>query len=117
MAVVAVELLQSRKGSSNPLERVARKVEIKRMLQRGVSLVRGEDLNVAPGKTDQVRLEFGSGIPNRGAPLVFRKEGQVEDTLPHFRFAPMDEIGEISHANGINLFARQKDVKNRFHQC
>ena len=40
MTVVAVELLQPRKRGDDPLERIARKVEVKRMFQRGISLVR-----------------------------------------------------------------------------
>ena len=40
MTVVAVELLQPRKRGDDPLEWIARKVEIKRMFQRGVSLMR-----------------------------------------------------------------------------
>ena len=40
MTVVAVELLQPRKRGDDPLERIARKVKVKRMFQRGISLVR-----------------------------------------------------------------------------
>ena len=75
----------------------------------------GKDLNVAPGETDEVGLELGCGIADRAAPLGFRKERQIEDALPHFRLASMNKISEIGHPDGIDLLARKKDVKNRFH--
>ena len=115
MTVVAIELLQSRKRGDDSLERIARKVEIKRMFQRGVSLMRGKDLNVAPGETDEVRLELGGGIADRLAPLGFGKEGQIENALPHVRLAPMNKISEIGHPDGIDLLAGEKDVENRIH--
>ena len=52
------------------------------MFQRRVLLVGGKDLNVAPGKTDEVRLELGGGITDRNDPLSIGKEGQVENALP-----------------------------------
>jgi len=74
--------------------------------------MRGKDLNVAPGETDEVRLELGCGIADRAAPLGFGKEGQIEDALPYVRLAPMNKISEIGHTNGIDLLAGEKDVKN-----
>jgi hypothetical protein len=82
------------------------------MFQRGVSLVRRKDLNVAPGETDKVRLELGGGITNRTAPLGIGKEGEIEDALPHIRLAAVNKISEISHPDGIDLFAGEKDVED-----
>jgi hypothetical protein len=115
MTVVAVELLQPRKRGDDPLEWIAREVEIKRMFQRGVSLMRGKDLNVAPGETDEVRLELGCGIADCSAPLGVWKEGQIENTLLYIRLSPMNKISEIGHTNGIDLLAREENIKNRIH--
>ena len=77
--------------------------------------MRGKDLNVAPGETDEVRLELGCGIADRAAPLGVWKEGQIEDALPHVRLAPMNKISEIGHTNGIDLLAGEKHIQNRIH--
>jgi hypothetical protein len=85
------------------------------MFQRGVSLMRGKDLNVAPGKTDEIRLELGGRIADCAAPLAVGKEREIEDSLPHIRLPPMNKISEIGHTDGIDLFAREENVKNRIH--
>ena len=115
MAVVAVELLHPRKRGGNPLEWIARKVEVKRMFQRRVSLVRRKDLNIAPGKTDEVRLKLGSGIANGTDPLAVREKGKIKDALPHIRFTAMNKISEIGHADGIDLLTREEDVEDGVH--
>jgi hypothetical protein len=77
--------------------------------------MRGKDLNIAPGETDEVWLELGCGIADCLAPLGVWKEGQIEDALLHIRLSPMNKISEIGHTNGIDLLAREEDVENRFH--
>jgi len=77
--------------------------------------VRGEDLNVAPGETHKVRLEFGGGIADRTAPLAFGKEREIEDALPHVRLAAMNKVSEIGHSDGIDLFAGEENIKNGIH--
>ena len=115
MTVVAVELFHSRKRGGNTFEWIARKIEIKRMLQRGISLVRGKDLNVAPGETDEVRFELSGSIADCPDSLAVRKEGEIENTLPYIRLAPMNKVSEIRHTDGIDLLAREKEVKDRIH--
>ena len=113
MAVIAIELLYPRKRGGDPLDRITRKVEIKRMFQGRVPLMRGKDLNIAPGETAEVRLELSSGIANRADPLGIGKEGEVENALPHIRLASMNKISEIGHTDGIDLLAREENIQNR----
>ena len=79
--------------------------------------MRGKDLNVAPGETDEVRLELGCGIADRIAPLGFGKEGQIEDALPYLWLAPMNKISEIGHTDGVDLLAGEENIKNGIHVC
>ncbi len=79
--------------------------------------MRREDLNIPPGETDEIRLELGGSIADRGAPLVFGKEGEIEDTLPHLRLASMNKVSQIGDPDGVDLFAGQENIENRFHQC
>ena len=74
--------------------------------------MRGEDLNVAPGETDEVWLELGGRIADRIDTLRIGIEGQIEDALPHIRLATMDKVSKIGHPDGVDFFARQKNVKN-----
>src|SRR5262245_25120265 len=115
MTVVAVELLQSRKRGHDPLEWIARKVEVKRMFQRRISLMRGKDLDITPGETDEVRLELGRSIADCTTPLGVGKEGQIENALPHIRPAAVNKISEIGHTDGIDLLAGKENIKNRIH--
>lgn len=79
--------------------------------------MRGKNLDIAPRETDEVWLEFGRRIADRSTPLVLGKEGEIQNTLPHLRFASMDKVSEISHPDGVDLFARKKDVENRIHSA
>ena len=117
MTVVAVELFHSRKRSGDPLDRIARKLEVEGMFQRRISLVRGKDLDVAPGETDEVRFELGGCIADCTDSLAVRKEGEIENTLPHIRLAPMNKISEIRHPDGVDLLTGKKNVKNGIHSA
>ncbi len=77
--------------------------------------MRGKDLDIAPGETDEVRLELGGGIANRTDPLGVWKEREIEDPLPHLWLTPMNKISEIGHPNGVDLLTREEDVENRIH--
>ena len=79
--------------------------------------MRRKDLNVAPGETDEVRFELSGGIADCPDSLAVRKEGEIENTLPYIRLAPMNKVSEIRHTDGIDLLAREKNIKNRFHRC
>ena len=75
----------------------------------------GKDLNVAPGETDEVRLELGGGIANRTDPLGVGKEREIENALPHIRLAPMNKISKIGHTDRVDFLARQENIKNGIH--
>ena len=87
------------------------------MFQRRVSLVRGEDLNIAPGETDKVRLEFGGGIPDRAGSVGDGKEREIEDALPDVRLAAMNKIGEIGDTDRDRPSCRGEKCResNSFH--
>ena len=74
--------------------------------------MRGKDLNVAPGETDEVRFELGGCIADCTDSLAVRKEREIENTLPYIRLASMNKISEIGHTNGVDLFARKKNIKD-----
>ena len=57
--VIAVQLLEALKGGGESFDRVAREIKIKGVLQRRVAFMRGKDLDISPGETDQVGRERG----------------------------------------------------------
>jgi len=85
------------------------------VLQRRIAFVRREDLNVSPGKADQVRLEFGRHLADGTAPLRGRIQRQIEDALADLRLAAVDEVGQVGHPDGIDLLAGEKNVKDGIH--
>ena len=113
MAVVAVELFDACKRRDEAFERIAGEIKIEGMFERRIPLVGGKNLDITPGKADQVRPELGGGIANRPAPLGDGKQGQIENTLANFRFAPMNEIGQVRNADRIDLLAWEENVKDR----
>ena len=60
--VVLIERFQACKRRGELLERIVRVIEGERLLQRGVPFVRREDLDVAPGETDQVGANVLGGL-------------------------------------------------------
>ena len=76
----------------------------------------GENLNITPRKTHQIRLEFECGIADGLCALRFRKQRQVENALPYFGFPAVDKVCQIGHTNRVDFFAREENVENRIHQ-
>jgi hypothetical protein len=69
MAVVPIQLFQSREGGGNALDGIARKIKIEGVLQGRVPLVRRKDLNIPPGEADEFRPKFGGDLPDDTVPL------------------------------------------------
>lgn len=77
--------------------------------------MRGKDLNVAPRKANQIRLELRGGIPDGLTPLRDGKQREIQNSLSDLRFPPMDKVRQVGDPDGIDLFAREKNIQNRVH--
>ncbi len=69
-----------------------------------------EDLDIAPGEADQVRLEGCRCIAEGLAALGRGKEREIQDLLAHLRPPAMDKVRQIGDPDGVDLFAREEDV-------
>jgi hypothetical protein len=79
--------------------------------------MRGKDLNVPPGKADQIRREGRRHLMQHSAALRLWVEGQVKDALPYIRTTPMNEVSQIGRPDRVDLFTGKKDVENGIHKC
>jgi len=114
VVVVAIELFDPCDRSREALERVAGKIEIKGMFQRGVSLMRRKDLNVPPRETDEVWFELRGGIADGLASLCDGKERQIENALAYLRFPAMDKVRQVGNPDGIDLRTGEENVEEGF---
>jgi hypothetical protein len=112
MAVVPVELFDAGERSGDTLDRVTGEIEVERMLQRRITLMRREDLNVTPRKADQVRFELRGGIADSLAALRDGKQREIEDPLTYLRFPSVDKVRQVGDPNGIDFFARKENVED-----
>ena len=77
--------------------------------------MRREDLYVAPGETDEIRLEFSDDLPDHAAAPRHWIQRQVEDALTHIRLPSMNKIGQVGDTDRVHLFAGEENVKDRIH--
>ena len=71
-----------------------------------------EDLDVPPGKTDQVRIELTELRQKSHATVSRRDQRQVENLLTDIRVFLMDRVGQIGHAERVDRPAGEKDIKD-----
>ena len=86
------------------------------MLEGGVSFVWREDLNVSPGKADEIWLEPGCRLTEDLSALTKRVERQIQNLLPDVRAAPMDKVRQVGDPDRVDLLAWQEDVENGPHK-
>src|SRR5439155_24237520 len=113
--IVLIERFQACKRRGGLLEWIVRVVEGERLLQRGVSLMWREDLDVAPGEADKVGGYVLGGLAHGLGALAGGNLRQVENALADLRVALVDVVGEIGAADRIDLLAGQKDVEDALH--
>ena len=76
-----------------------------------------KDLNIAPRKADQVRLEFRGCIADGLASLSDWKQREIKNALTNVRFPPMDKVRQVGDPDGIDLLAGEEDAEDRINRA
>src|SRR5438552_8800490 len=90
-------------------------IEIERLLERRVSFVRREDLNVAPGETHEFGLEIRRCCRDGSRAVTGIHLGEVHNPLANVGPPIINIIREIGAADRIDLLAGEEDVQDAVH--
>ena len=66
-----------------------------------------EDLNVTPREADQVRLKGAGRLAKNLSALACGVQGKIENMLSNIRPAPMNEVRQVGHADGVDFYRWQ----------
>ena len=89
-----------------------RMVEVHHHVERVILRMRPERLHVAPGERDDVGTSAGQPLGQGAGAVGGGDDGQVEDVLLDLRPLLVHVVGDVDHAAGIDLPARQADIQD-----
>src|SRR5918996_5327617 len=113
--IVAIQVLEPLKRRGDALQGIAGKIKVERMFQRGIAFMGRKNLDVPPGKAHEVGRKGRGRLPQHPCPLCLRVEREIKNALADIGPPTMDEIGQVGYPDGVDLLARQKNVKNGIH--
>ena len=74
--------------------------------------MRGKDLNVPPGKTDQLWVLLIHGLEECRLTFFSGDQRKIQNVLSDIRIFFMDFIGQVHRAYRIDRAAGKKDIEN-----